>query len=152
MPTRHARLTQIAALLSIAMIATAPNIAQARGSVRIQHVDGKVDTYRDVHMNLHGNKLRIATADGVGTLIVSQAACTLVNGMQRCLPYALVLSQHGDHTIMFDHGAVYLNTSGESHQLPHSSKTVPANGVLALLKTRRGTYISISGELDGVSK
>ncbi len=152
MPKRHARLTQIVALLSVAMVAVAPAISQARGSVRIQHTDGKVEIYRDVHLNLNGNKLRITTADGVGTLIVSQAACSLVNGMQRCLPYALILRQHGDHTIMFDHGAIYLNTSGESHQLPRSSKVVPANGVLALLKTRRGTYISINGELDGVSK
>jgi hypothetical protein len=146
----HARLKRFATILAIAV--TVPTIAQARGSVRIQQIDGKVETYQGVHLKLAGDTLRVASADGVGTLVVSKAACSFVNGIQRCLPYALILHQHGTHTILFDHGTVYYNTSDQSHQLPRSSKTIPADGVIALLKTQRGTYISITGRLDEVSK
>jgi hypothetical protein len=146
----YARLKRCAAVLAIA--AAVPTIAQARGSVRIQQIDGRIEIYQGVRLKLTGDTLRVASADGVGTLVVSKAACTVVDELQRCLPYALILHQHGTHTIMFDHGTVYFNTTNESHQLPHSSKTIPAGGVLALLKTHRGTYISITGRLDEVSK
>jgi len=134
------------------LAAIAPVLASARGSVRIEQIDGSVKTYAGVHLRLSGGNLHIGSADGRGTLEVSHAACSYVGALQRCLPYALVLRQDGAHRITFDRGTIYFNLTDTPQPLPHSSKTVPPNGVLALLKTKRGTYISIAGRLDEVTK
>ena len=125
--------------------------AGASGSVRVQQIDGHVQEYQHVVLQLHGTTLRIRTADRVGTLIVQRAACMFIGGLERCLPSSLELSQHGNHPISFQRGTLYINLTNESHRLPHSSKTLAPQSVLALLKTVRGTYIAVSGRLDEVT-
>lgn len=132
-----------------ALFATAH--AGARGLVRVQQADGRVQEYRDVVLQLHGTTLRIRSADKVGTLIVRRAACLWIGGLERCLPSALELSQHGNHPIAFERGTLYLNLSSQSRSLPHSSKMLGPGSVLALLKTVHGTYIAVSGRLDEVT-
>lgn len=132
-----------------ALLVTAP--ADARGSVRVQQVDGRVQEYHNVVLQLHGTTLRIRTADRIGTLIVQRAACMFIGGLERCLPSSLELSQRGNHPIAFQRGTLYVNLTNDPHTLPHSSKTLAPQSVLALLKTVHGTYIAVSGHLDEVT-
>lgn len=127
-----------------------PGAADARGVVRVQQVDGRIDHYNGVGLRLEGDTLRIISPDRIGTLLVKRAACFVVDGLQRCLPTQLILSQHGTHQITFRRGAVYLNLSDQPHAMPHSSKVVGVRGVDALLETMHGTFITITGQLDEV--
>ena len=136
-----------ATALSAALL---PSAAFASGTVRVEQSGGQVRYYHNVMLALGGDTLRIVSPDHVGTLIVKRAACYAVNGLQRCLPTKLVLSQHGTHTITFERGTVYLNLSDRPRTMPHSSKVVVAHGVVALLETTHGTYIAITGRLDEV--
>lgn len=134
-----------------ALAALFPATALASGSVRVQQVDGRVEHYANVGLQLRGNSLTIISPDRVGKLIVGRAACTWIGGLQRCLPSELVLSQHGTHHIQFQRGTLYLNLSDDPHTLPHSSRVVPPHSVLALLKTMHGTFIAVNGRLDEVN-
>jgi hypothetical protein len=147
---RKAKAMVLAATIVVAVSAV-PAGADARGSVRVQQIDGRIDRYSNVGLRLDGNTLRIVSPDRVGTLLVHRAACSWLGGIQRCLPYALILSQHGDHSIGFSRGTLYLNLTDVPHALPLSSNVVQPHGVLALLKTKRGTYITVSGRLDEVT-
>ncbi len=141
-----------AMLLVAALAASAalPAAAAAHGSVRVQQIDGRVAHYDDVRLELSGNTLRVLSPDRVGTLVVNKAACSYVGAMQRCLPSSLTLSQHGTHRITLDRGTVYLNLTSDPQTLPHSSRIVPPRGIVALLRTHRGTFIAITGRLDEV--
>jgi hypothetical protein len=147
---RKTRGMVLAAFIALAAASVTAG-ASAHGSVRVQQADGRVDHYENVGLLLDGDTLRITSPDRVGTLLVHRAACSWLGGLQRCLPYALVLSQHGDHPIGFSRGTLYLNLTDSPHALPYSSKVVEPHSILALLKTERGTYISVSGRLDGVT-
>jgi len=137
----------LAALFAFLIVAGAAN---ARGTTRVQQADGSVQIYHNVEMQLFGQTLRLRSQDRKATLEVASGACSLVGEVQRCLPYATTLSQHGaTHHIELEHGTVYLNLSADPQPLRHTSETLEPHEVLLLLHTMRGTIVSAHGTLDG---
>jgi hypothetical protein len=140
-----------AALVSI-LLAAGAGVAGASGTARIEQSDGVVRQYRVSLVVVDHRGVRITSADRRGTLLVGKAACSYLGQLERCLPYSIVLDQDGEkHPIAVQRGTEYLNRTGMLQQLPYSSRHVPPHGLLLLLLTARGTYITISGTVDGFS-
>ncbi len=125
------------------------SIAHAKGTVVVQQVNGSKQTYPNSTLRVVGKTLRLTTADKKGTLIITDAACSYVGKLLQCLPYAAVLQQNGTHTIALQRGTIYFNPTREKQQLKYSSTQIPPNGVLAIVRSAVGTYVSVSGTLDG---
>jgi hypothetical protein len=47
---------------------------------------------------------------------------------------------------------VYVNLTGAKQQLPLSSTQLPPQGILLSLRTKIGTIVNLSGEIDQVAK
>jgi len=143
----------IALACSLAPVAGA-GVADAKGTARVQQHDGSVQVYPDVTIRLIRRKsLTLTTADGQGTLTIDKGACSYVGDIQRCLPYHVTLTQGGaTHTLDFDRGTVYANLTDQKQQLPLSSTQLPPRGLLMALITERGTYITLTGKIDEVTK
>lgn len=125
--------------------------ASAKGVTLVQQSDGSVQTYLDVMISVTGQKLRLETADQKGVLEIKNGACSFVGEIQRCLPYAVTLTQHGkSRPILLTHGTVFLNLTNDAQTLPHSSEELAPRTVLALLHTQHGTYITVKGRIDKV--
>jgi len=136
----------LATLLALGLYSSA---ADAAGTTRVQQADGSVQTYRNVEMQLIGKTLRLRSSDRKATLDVASGACSLFGEVQRCLPFATTLRQHGaTHTIELEHGTVYLNLSGETQPMRHTTQTLGPHEVMLLLHTTRGTIVSAKGTLD----
>ena len=127
--------------------------AYATGTMHIQQPNGSTQVYENVKIRVSEQKLRITSADGKGTLIISKAACNFVQKLMVCLPYTLTLAQKGKSTPLdFYNGTVYINTGDVNAALPHSSTQVPPNGVVFAMTSKIGTIITLTGKLDEVSK
>ena len=138
----------LAVLATVAPVTASP--VDAKGTVRVQQADGSARVYNDVTIKAGNKRLLITTADGKGTLIVNRAACTMTNNMMRCLPYTLILQQDGKtKPLDFQQGTVYINTSDAKQHLPLSSTEVPPNGILMAISTKIGTFVTLTGTLDG---
>ena len=136
--------------LAVLLVASGTQVS-AHGVTRVQQKDGSVQLYQNVRLSLHDQKLWISSADHKGTLEVVEGACSFIGLMRRCLPYSVTLHQHGSkHVIPIDRGTVFINLSEIPQSLEHSSRVVPAQNVLVLLHTAKGTYISVQGKLDEV--
>jgi hypothetical protein len=133
--------------------AGAQSTAQAKGIARIAQSDGVVREYRvSVHVVDH-RAVRIISADGRGTLVIGKAACSYAGELERCLPYSIELDQLGKkHNIAFERGTEYLNRTGTVQQLPFSSQHVPPHGLLLLVLTAHGTYITVRGTIDRITE
>lgn len=138
--------------LAIAATLLTTSVALAKGTVTVQQANGSVQTYPNSTLIVAGKTLRITTADKKGTLVITDAACMSIGKLLRCYPYAVVLHQNGVFPIAIRQGTIYLNTTGEAQQLSHSSVRVRGNGVVASLLSTHGTYVNVSGELDGRKK
>ncbi len=102
-------------------------------------------------MQLVGQTLHLHSPDRKDTVEVASSACSVIGEVQRCLPYATSLHRDGvTHQIPLERGTLYLNLSGETQVLRHSSQTLAPHEVLLLLHTIRGTIVSVKGTLDGV--
>ena len=124
-------------------------IAQAKGTVRVQKADGSVQVYPNASFKVVSKTLHITTGDKAGTLIITEAGCSLgANKVLMCLPYSMVLVQDGTHPLDFQRGTVYYNKSDSTQTLSMSSTQLPPNGLTGLLISQRGTYVSFSGTLD----
>jgi hypothetical protein len=142
------------AALAAALIVAGPSTAvQAMGTARVVQSDGVV---REYHVWLHvidHRAVRITSADRRGTLMVGKAACSYLGEIERCLPDDIVLDQFGaKHSIAFTRGTEYLNRTDVAQQLPMSSTHVPPHGLLLVLLTVRGTYITVRGTVDGFDR
>lgn len=127
--------------------------ALATGTARIQQSDGSVKTYTGVKIVVVHRTLRMTSSDGQGTVILSHAACSAVGDLLRCLPDSATLEQHGStYTIALKDGTVWFNRSQTTAQLPLSSTQLPPHGVLLSFSTPKGTYVSLSGTVDSVTK
>jgi hypothetical protein len=125
--------------------------AGATGVTRVQQSDGSVQVYRNVRIRLVGETLWLTSPDRRGALEIADGACSFSGELQRCLPYAVTLHQHGqNHVIALDRGTVYVNLTGKPQSLRRSSQQLPPHNVLVALHTARGTYVSVSGVLDEV--
>jgi len=145
--TSRSSVATLATLLAFGLTSAAAN---ARGTTRVQQADGSVQTYTNVEMQMSGATLRLRSSDRMATLDVASSACSLMGLVQRCLPYATTLSQRGaTHTIELERGTVYMNLSGETQPMRHTSQTLGPHEVLLMLHTTRGTIVSAKGTLDG---
>ena len=134
----------------VCALAALVSVAEAKGTVRVQQSDGAIQVYSDVGIRIVGQTLRLTSADGKGTLVITKAACSFQGDLMVCLPYSAELDQNGQlQTLDFHRGTVYLNQTGAKLNLPLSSTVVPPNGVVGSLTSQRGTIISITGVIDG---
>ena len=140
-------------LLLTCSLAASVAPAQASGTARIQQPDGVVKIYPNVHVRIENRVLHLTSADGKGTLSISRAACSMIGGLMRCLPDQAQLAQFGEtHSIALKNATVWLNPGTENLQLPLSSTQIPPHGIVVSLVTVAGTYVSLSGTVDEVSK
>lgn len=141
----------LTAALAISMLtATA---ARAEGTARIQQVNGSVNVYHHVKIQIVAKTLSVTSPDGKGTLIIYRAACSYQGQVMMCLPDGVSLVQNGGvSAIKLTSGTVYANLTGEPQNLAMSSTKVPAHSILMALKTRRGTYVTVSGAIDKETK
>lgn len=135
------------------MCAATNAVADAKGTVRVQQTDGSVQVYHNVAINIVGRTLRVTTADGKGTLVIDRAACYYIGDIQECLPYHATLDQGGGaHPVNLDTGTAYVNLTDQKQQLPLSSVQLPPHSILLSLRTKVGTYLSMNGAIDQVTK
>jgi len=139
----------LAGVVIAALVLTAVT-ARAQGVTRVQQSDGSVQIYRDVHIRLSGETLWLRSPDRKGVLEIVTGAC-FAGTVERCLPITTTLHQAGTtHEIALEHGTVYLNLTSDAQHLRHASEPLQPHGVLILLKTIRGTYVSVRGTLDEI--
>ncbi len=126
-----------------------PTVASATGTMRIQHSDGSVNTYRDVEIKIFAGSLFLTSEDGDGTIVVTRAACSYQNKIIVCLPTTAALVQEGESNALdLRTGTMYLNYTGTEQPLSRSSSKVPANSIVLALSTRNGTFITVRGQID----
>jgi hypothetical protein len=125
--------------------------ALANGTLRVQESTGKVRTYDKVTVKVVQHTLRITSADGRGTLIVNQAACSFVDKIQRCYPLKVSLEQGGvTKPLDLKRGTIYVNTTGDVQSMPMSSQQLPSHGILLSFVTDIETYVTMTGKVDGI--
>jgi hypothetical protein len=147
---RKERLATVAALV-VGLWFGAGVVSDARGVTLIQQSNGTVKTYSNVYIVLRGQVLTLRSADNASVLRIMTGACSFAKNVQRCLPYSAFLT-HGGKTraIAISYGTVYLNLASEPNALPSSSEMLAPRTVLVLLKTARGTYVTVKGSIDEV--
>jgi hypothetical protein len=127
--------------------------AGATGTVRVQQRDGSVRTYTNVRIRVHNDAMSITSSDGKGTIVIGKAACSKVAELIRCLPYDATLEQNDEaRHIALQTGTVWLNPTDAKQQLSHSSTQLPPHGVLLAVRTKAGTYVSLTGVVDEIQK
>lgn len=144
---KHFLTPALAAIVALSI----PTIAcEAKGWLQVQKADGSVQRYPNATFTVVGKTLHIASGDKAGTIVISDAACTVdSNELMKCLPYSMVLVQNGTHPLDFHRGTIYYNHSNHTLTLPMSSTQLAPNGIVGLLVSMRGTYVTLSGTLDG---
>jgi hypothetical protein len=146
MGTRHAS-TALLLFSILSFLSLSP--AGATGTVRIQQSDGTVRYYDGAVIRVKHNTIRVWSHDGKGTLVINRAACSYVGELQRCLPTTFQLKQSGQtKTIQLVNGLVYFNPTDSTQQLSLSSQQLAPHGLMLMLHTLRGTYISVHGNID----
>lgn len=97
--------------------------------------------------------MAITSSDGKGTLVLGKAACTKVGELLECLPYDATLFQNGERThISLQSGTVWLNPTKTNQRMTHSWTELPPRGVLLAVRTKRGTWVTLTGIVDEVQK
>jgi hypothetical protein len=144
------RIKTVAALTAFLFLGVFAS-ASAGGTLRSQESDGTVRVYNNVSIKVVHRTLRITSHDGKGTLVINQATCSYEGALQRCNPLKVTLEQGGaTKTIGLKNGTIYVNPTNENQQLPLSSQQLPGHGILLSFNTQRGTYVSMSGTIDGL--
>jgi hypothetical protein len=127
--------------------------AKATGTATVQQSDGTIKVYKNVVIAIRDQQMEVTTSDGVGTLVIGKAACTKVAELVECLPYDATLYQGGHKVrIMLKSGTVWLNPTTSSQPLSMTSARIGPRGVLVSATTKRGTYFSLTGTVDRVTK
>ena len=141
------------AAVSAALFGASIVPALATGTMRVQHHDGTVQVYTDVYIRILDNEMTLTSNDGKGTVVIGKAACTKVGELIQCLPYDATLEQNGSEArIVLQSGTVLLNPTATRQPLSLSSQSLPSHGVLMAVKTKSGTYVSLSGTVDEIKK
>jgi hypothetical protein len=144
---------RVVAAASAIFVLAHPNIASASGTVRIQQPDGSTKTYTNVRIQANQENLALTSSDGKGTLVFGRASCTKVGELLECLAYDATLFQNGEKThIALKNGTVWYNPSDTTQTLSNSSTQLPHHGILLSAESKRGTYVTMTGVLDGVLK
>ena len=145
-------LKSLAAICAFAAAAAfAGATSSAAGTFLILHPNGETDTYRNVRIKIIHSALFVTTADGKGTIVLHRAACSYQGKLLVCLPTSVVLVQGGQsNSIDLKIGTVYVNDTDAAQPLVLSSSKVPAHSVMVSFTTKHGSYVSLSGRIDGV--
>jgi hypothetical protein len=147
------RLPSIVLLLLTYLLGATIAPAHATGTVRVQQNDGSVQTYRNVAIRIKNDSMSITTSDGKGTLVIGKAACSKIGALIRCLPYDATLDQGGGLThIALQNGTAWFNPESTAQTLSFSSQQIPPHGVVLAVRTKAGTYMSLTGTVDEISK
>jgi hypothetical protein len=140
------RLFGLMAALMLAL--SAP--ALATGNLRIQQNDGTVKTYSGVIMKVANKTLTLTSADKVSTVAISGANCAADGSLVRCTGGGFSFLQDGQkHIVPFKSATFYFNPTSDDQQLPMSTTKIGARSVIFAVQTKKGTYITGSGKLDG---
>jgi hypothetical protein len=143
----------LASAVFLGALVVSSSSADARGTGRIQQRDGATETYPNVRISVRDESMWMTSSDGKSTLIIGDAACERVGLLVRCLPYDGTLDQGGERVhIPFQSGTVWLNPTAAKQQLSHSSTQLPPHGVLLAIRTKAGTYVSLSGVIDEIQR
>jgi hypothetical protein len=142
------RALTIVALVATVCLTCGP--ASASGTARIQQPDGSVKTYTGVQIRGNRDNLALTSSDGKGTIVFARASCTKIGELLECLTYDATLFQNGQTThIPLKSGTVWYNPSDSTQTLSNSSTQLPHHGILLTAESKRGTYVSLNGVLDG---
>jgi hypothetical protein len=138
--------------LSALAIMTAAT-ADAKGIIRVQEVKSTLQTYPDVVIRaIKGTSLTVTSADGKGTLLFNNGACSFIGEVRRCYLYRATLNQGGaSRPLDLDRGTLYINFTAVTQPLPQTSQLLAPNGVLIAMRTKIGTIITLTGTLDSVA-
>jgi hypothetical protein len=122
--------------------------AAATGTLRIQQADNSVQTYTDVKMRIVNNTLTLTSADGVSTVVISEADCDKSTPLIRCNGGSISLREDGTHAIPFRSATFYFNLTDQDQTLPLSTVKVAPHSVIFAAHTKKGTFLTGSGKLD----
>lgn len=136
-----------------AWLALTASPSTAKGTMVVDHFNGKVDTYKDVAIKVLHGALFVTTKDGKGTIVIHRAACSYQGKVLVCFPTSATLVQSGKtEPLDLKTGTLYFNTTDDSQSIVLSSAKIPAHSMLLSLSTKRGTYASLNGRIDQVVK
>lgn len=143
------RFIALAGALALCVFVTGPCLA--RGTVRVQQSNGTSQVYQNVNIKVVNRTLRIGSPDGKGTLVINQAACAYQGELERCTPTRISLEQRGaTKPLDLATGNIYVNPTNHTVTMPLSSTQLPPHGILLTIRTKIDTYISLSGQIDGL--
>lgn len=138
-------------LIPAFVAAVAP--AGATGTAMIVQPDGTSKTYANVRVVIWNESMAITSSDGQGTVVFGKASCTKIGELVRCLPWDATLFQNGAKAhIGLKSGTVWLNPTGDFQSLSDSSQKIAPHGVLLAVRTKRGTYVTLTGTVDEVHR
>ena len=130
-----------------------PAAARATGTVVIAMRDGSSRTYDGVHVAIWNESMAVTSGDGQGTVVFGKASCTKVGELVKCLPWDATLFQNGSKLhVALASGTVWLNPTAAYQPIGNSSAHLPPHGVLLAVKTKRGTYVTLTGTVDEVHR
>jgi hypothetical protein len=146
-------LARVCALIGVVAVAAGftPAPAHAAGILRLQKVDGSVRVYDPVALKYtKATGLVVTTRSGRDALIIKDAACSYVgDAIMRCLLDQASYEKNGTMNVLeFDSGTLYYNRSTSLQHLPRSTQGIPPKGVVVSIRSKRGTYISLTGTID----
>ena len=125
--------------------------AFATGIMRVQENDGSVRVYKNVSIKIVHQTLRVTSADGAATFVIAHAACAYDGPLERCTPIAMRVERGGtSKSIDFTNGTIYINPTSRQQPLPRSSTQLPPHGIVLSIRTKIGTYASMTGQIDGL--
>jgi len=125
----------------------------ATGTVVIAQRDGSTKTYSDVRIIIWSESMAVTSSDGRGTVVFGKASCTKVGELVKCLPWDATLFQNGTKLhVALQSGTVWLNPSNDYQSLNDSSEKIAPHGVLLAVRTKRGTYVTLTGIVDEVHR
>lgn len=143
----------LSCVLALALGALGAGPARAGGTVVIRQSDGHTNVYHDVAIKVIHGALFMTSADGKGTMVVHQAACSYQGDLMVCFPTAVTLVQAGRTSpITVRSGTIYVNSTDDAQQLPLSTTKVAPHSIMLSLSTKRGTFVSLVGQIDKVVK
>lgn len=127
--------------------------SMATGTAVIAQRDGSTKTYQNVRIIIWNESLAVTSSDGQGTVVFGKASCTKIGELVRCLPWDATLFQNGGKVhIALQDGTVWLNPTNDYQTLSDSSEKIAPHGVLLAVRTKRGTYVTLTGTVDEVRR
>jgi len=153
MNPRRRKLASVAAIALCGLLTLSLGVAHATGTLHVQQFNGATRTYKNVSVRVNDSNLALTSNDGKGTLVVGKAACTQVGSLLRCVTYDATLTQAGDtYHIPVQTGTLWLNPTDAKQSLSFSSTQLQPHGVMLSLRTKAGTYLSLTGTIDEMHK